>query len=311
MGDAMVTLEGQFPFNLVPGPAAVLGHRPGRTRAARCSASAARCTSASRRTRSCSATGTSSPTGCSRSATARTSRASCSSCRCSTRRIDPGMLVKATAAGLDIGSIVSGLNQPVGPVRAPLLIQKALEIAGEVRSLGNALLSAFEKGDAEQLALLRQGHEVDAAADDAERALPAVAARQGDDQGPAQDAGTARSSATPTTSACSARPRTRRRSRRSRRQTSESSPRTTSRTPTTALVGQYDLRVPLQAYPDPQLAQGPSPSDQAGATGQGQLYLNQQEDAELNTNLPLGQGLRIARQHRRHDRRRSHPHPER
>jgi hypothetical protein len=70
--------------------------------------------------------------------------------------LDPGMLVKAAAAGIDIGSIVSGLNQPIGPVRSLLLIQKALEIASEVRALGNALLSALEKGDAEQLALLRQ-----------------------------------------------------------------------------------------------------------------------------------------------------------
>src|SRR5262249_20010803 len=30
--------------------------------------------------------------------------------------IDPGMLVKATAAGLDLSSIISGLNQPIGPV---------------------------------------------------------------------------------------------------------------------------------------------------------------------------------------------------
>ena len=74
--------------------------------------------------------------------------------------LDPGMLVKAAAAGIDIGSIVSGLNQPLGPVRSLLLIQKALEIAGEVRSLGSELLSALEKGDAEQLALLRQGHEI-------------------------------------------------------------------------------------------------------------------------------------------------------
>ena len=43
--------------------------------------------------------------------------------------IDPGMLVKAAAAGIDIGSIVSGLNQPIGPVRCLLLIQKALELA--------------------------------------------------------------------------------------------------------------------------------------------------------------------------------------
>ena len=47
-----------------------------------------------------------------------------------------------------------------GPVRSLLLIQKAMEIANEVRSLGSALLSAYEKGDAEQLALLRQANEL-------------------------------------------------------------------------------------------------------------------------------------------------------
>ncbi|MDH3444813.1 MAG: toxin, partial [Deltaproteobacteria bacterium] len=74
--------------------------------------------------------------------------------------IDPGMLVKAVAAGIDIGSIISGLNQPTGPVRSLFLIQKALELAGEVRGLGSALLSAIEKGDGEHMALLRQGHEI-------------------------------------------------------------------------------------------------------------------------------------------------------
>ena len=74
--------------------------------------------------------------------------------------IDPGMLVKAAAAGIDIGSIVSGLNQPIGPVRSLLLIQKALELCAEVRGLGSALLSAIEKGDSERMALLRQGHEI-------------------------------------------------------------------------------------------------------------------------------------------------------
>ena len=73
--------------------------------------------------------------------------------------IDPGMLVKAAATGINIGSIVSGLNQPIGPVRCLLFIQKALELCGEVRGLGSALLSAIEKGDGERMALLRQGHE--------------------------------------------------------------------------------------------------------------------------------------------------------
>src|SRR5215471_17039870 len=65
--------------------------------------------------------------------------------------LDPGMLVQAAAAGLDIGSIVSGLNQPSSPVRSLFLIGKSLEIAAEVRSLGAGLLAALEKGDAEHL----------------------------------------------------------------------------------------------------------------------------------------------------------------
>jgi hypothetical protein len=74
--------------------------------------------------------------------------------------IDPAMLAKAAAAGIDIGSIVSGLNRPVGPVRSLSLIQRSIELASEVRSLGSALLAAIEKGDAEHLALVRQEHEV-------------------------------------------------------------------------------------------------------------------------------------------------------
>jgi Tc toxin complex TcA C-terminal TcB-binding domain len=210
------------------------------------------------------------------------------------RFIDPGMLVKAAAAGLDIGSIVSGLNQPVGPVRSPLLIQKALEIAGEVRSLGNALLSAFEKGDAEQLALLRQGHEVAL-----QQMIQNVRYLQWQHAvettngllktretaverytyylsllGQAPDQTTVPAITTAGVD---------------RRELTEDNFQDTY----DALVGEYDLAVPLQAYPDPQLAQGPSPSNQAGATGQGQLYLNKQEDAELNTNLPAARDLRI------------------
>ena len=74
--------------------------------------------------------------------------------------LDPGMLVKAAAAGIDVGGIISGLNQPSGPVRALPLIQKAIELCAEVRGLGNALLSTMERRDGEQLARLRQRHEV-------------------------------------------------------------------------------------------------------------------------------------------------------
>lgn len=45
------------------------------------------------------------------------------------------------------------------PYRFAYLIQKAQEYASKAQELGGALLSAFEKGDAEYLASLRQGHE--------------------------------------------------------------------------------------------------------------------------------------------------------
>lgn len=73
--------------------------------------------------------------------------------------IDPGLLAKAAAAGLDVGAVVSGLNQPLPLVRFRFLVQKAAEICQEVKSLGNSLLSAIEKEDNEVLAVLRVQHE--------------------------------------------------------------------------------------------------------------------------------------------------------
>jgi len=73
---------------------------------------------------------------------------------------DPGMLVRAVAAGIDIASIVNNINQPLSTVRGPMLVQRALELCAEVKSLGSALLSAIEKGDNEHLSMLRQEHEL-------------------------------------------------------------------------------------------------------------------------------------------------------
>ncbi|HYC29964.1 MAG TPA: hypothetical protein VEB42_14125, partial [Chitinophagaceae bacterium] len=73
--------------------------------------------------------------------------------------IDPALLVKAAAAGLDISAVVAGLNAPMPLVRFALLVQKATEICQEVKSLGNALLAAMEKEDNEALAILRAQHE--------------------------------------------------------------------------------------------------------------------------------------------------------
>lgn len=73
--------------------------------------------------------------------------------------IDPAMLARAAAAGLDVGAIINGLNQPLPLVRFQLLVQKAAEIVQEVKSLGTNLLSAMEKEDGEALAILRAKHE--------------------------------------------------------------------------------------------------------------------------------------------------------
>lgn len=73
--------------------------------------------------------------------------------------IDPAMLARAAAAGLDVGAIVNGVNQPLPLVRFRVLARQATELAQEVKSLGGALLSAMEKEDGEALALLRAKHE--------------------------------------------------------------------------------------------------------------------------------------------------------
>ncbi len=73
--------------------------------------------------------------------------------------IDPALLAKAVAAGLDISAAVAGLNAPMPTVRFAFLLQKATEICAEVKSLGSNLLSAIEKEDNEALAVLRAHHE--------------------------------------------------------------------------------------------------------------------------------------------------------
>jgi len=73
--------------------------------------------------------------------------------------IDPALLARAAAAGLDVGAVTAGLNQPLPLVRCQLLLQKASEICQEVKSLGSQLLATMEKGDNEALTILRTRHE--------------------------------------------------------------------------------------------------------------------------------------------------------
>jgi Tc toxin complex TcA C-terminal TcB-binding domain len=75
--------------------------------------------------------------------------------------IDPALLVSAAAAGIDLSSVLNDLSAPLPSYRFTTLLGKALELTGELRSLGAALLAALEKRDAERLASLRASHETE------------------------------------------------------------------------------------------------------------------------------------------------------
>jgi hypothetical protein len=74
--------------------------------------------------------------------------------------IDPALLVRAAAAGVDISSTLNDINAALPHYRFSVMLQKATELCNDVKTLGAALLSALEKRDAEALALLRSGHEI-------------------------------------------------------------------------------------------------------------------------------------------------------
>ncbi len=75
--------------------------------------------------------------------------------------IDPALLVKAAAAGADLSSALDDLNAPLPHYRFTYILQKAMSLCQEVKGLGGALLAALEKKDAEALAVLRAGNQID------------------------------------------------------------------------------------------------------------------------------------------------------
>ena len=75
--------------------------------------------------------------------------------------IDPALLVKAAAKGVDIGSVLSDMSAPLPYYRFSYMLQKALEVSSELGSLGSELLAALEKKDVEALASVRAKHETD------------------------------------------------------------------------------------------------------------------------------------------------------
>ena len=74
--------------------------------------------------------------------------------------IDPALLVQAVAQGLSITSVLNDLNAPMPNYRFNYLLQKALELCNELKSLGANLLSSKEKKDSEVLSKIRAKHEV-------------------------------------------------------------------------------------------------------------------------------------------------------
>lgn len=74
--------------------------------------------------------------------------------------IDPGLLTRAAVVGVDIASALSDINVSLPHYRFNVMLQKAGDLCGEVKSLGGALLSALEKRDAEAMSLLRSTHEM-------------------------------------------------------------------------------------------------------------------------------------------------------
>lgn len=74
--------------------------------------------------------------------------------------IDPALIAKALAGGLSLSEAISDLNAPTPHYRFNSIYHKALELTNEVKSMGQSLLSALEKKDAESLSLIRAGHEL-------------------------------------------------------------------------------------------------------------------------------------------------------
>lgn len=209
--------------------------------------------------------------------------------------LDPGMMVRAAAAGIDLGAVAAGLNQPVGPVRAQAMIQRALDLTAEVRSLGTALLGAIEKQEGEALSLLRQKQEIRVqemtrevrhlqwkqAEEATEGLLRGRAAALDRYDFALRQLGQARDTkALPDTLSLAG----------GRRDITEENFDEMLQ----ALVTDYDRPVTFMPYPRLALAGGAAPAAQAGAAGNGKLYLNLGEDAEINLHGPAAEAIRKA-----------------
>ena len=74
--------------------------------------------------------------------------------------INPGLLIAATAAGISLDTVLSDINAPMPNYRFNYLLQKALELCADLKSLGAQFLSGKEKIDSETLQVIRARQEV-------------------------------------------------------------------------------------------------------------------------------------------------------
>ena len=94
--------------------------------------------------------------------------------------IDPGALVRATAAGLDISAFLAGLGAPLPSYRFTVMVGKARELAANVADVGGALLAVLEKRDAEKLSRLQATQQIALLAKVREVKLATIAEAEGE-----------------------------------------------------------------------------------------------------------------------------------
>src|SRR5207244_9758209 len=75
--------------------------------------------------------------------------------------IDPALLIRARAAGIDINDVLDDLYGPSPHYRFTFLLAKAIEVTSGVKQFGSLLLLAGESRDAGGLVLLCSGREGD------------------------------------------------------------------------------------------------------------------------------------------------------
>jgi Neuraminidase-like domain len=74
--------------------------------------------------------------------------------------IDPGLLISAQAAGVDLSSVLSDVAAPLPNYRFTALYPQAMDFVNAVRAYGSALQAALEKADAGALTLLQRTNQL-------------------------------------------------------------------------------------------------------------------------------------------------------